>query len=188
MPDLSKLNPFDWFLIAVVAWSTVTAFVHGFFREVFSLAGLVAGILLASWNYPVLGDRLARWIPWATAQIAAFLLIAVVVMVLCGLLGKLLSRTAKTIGLGFFDRLLGGVFGFARGFLMGVAIMMAAAAFLPGERFIRDSQMSDYFLEGAHAVSFVVPANLQNNIREGVRALQPRGLKHKTPNWIKRSR
>ena len=85
MPDLSKLNPFDWFLIAVVAYSTVVAFMRGFFREVFSLVGLVAGILLASWNYPLIGDRLAQWIPWATAQIIAFLLIAIVVMVLCGL-------------------------------------------------------------------------------------------------------
>jgi len=181
MPDLSTLNPFDWLLIAVVAYSTVVAFVRGFFREVFSLVGLVAGILLASWNYEVLGEWLARWIPWATAQIVAFLLIAILVMVLCGISGKLLSSTAKTIGLGFFDRLLGGAFGLARGFLLGVAVMMAAAAFLPRERYIRDSQLSDYFLAGAHAVSFVVPTNLQEHIREG--AVQ---LKHSAPDWIKR--
>jgi membrane protein required for colicin V production len=183
MPDLSTLNLFDWFLMAVVAYSTVAAFVRGFFREVFSLVGLVAGILLASWNYPVLGNRLAHWIHWATAQIFAFLLIAIVVMVLCGLAGKLLHNTAKTIGLGFFDRLLGGVFGFARGCLMGVAILMAAAAFLPRAKFIRSSQLSGYFLEGAHAVSFVVPTNLQQHIREGVIE-----LKHSTPDWIKQSK
>jgi len=183
MPDLSTLNPFDWFLIAVVAYSTVVAFVRGFFREVFSLVGLVAGILLASWNYGLVADRLARWIPWATAQIAAFLLIAILVMVLCGLSGKLLSSTARTIGLGFFDRLLGGVFGLARGCLLGVAVMMAAAAFLPHAKYIRDSQLSDYFLDGAHAVSFVVPTNLQHHIREGVAE-----LKHGAPDWIKQSK
>ena len=180
MPNISTLNPFDWFLIAVVLYSTVIAFVHGFFREVFSLLGLVAGILLASWNYAILGDRLAHWIPWVTAQIVAFLLIAILVMVLCGIAGKMLSSTARSIGLGFFDRLLGGVFGLARGCLMGVAILMAGAAFLPHEKFIHDSQLSDYFLEGAHAVSFVVPTNLQHHIREGVIA-----LKHGTPDWIK---
>ena len=47
---LSTLNPFDWFLVAIVLYSTVVAFVHGFFREIFSLVGLVAGILLASWK------------------------------------------------------------------------------------------------------------------------------------------
>jgi membrane protein required for colicin V production len=161
----------------------VVAFVHGFFREIFSLVGLVAGILLASWNYPLVADRLARWIPWATAQIVAFLLIAILVMVLCGFSGKLLSSTAKTIGLGFFDRLLGGVFGLARGFLLGVVVMMAAAAFMPRDRYIRDSQLADYFLAGAHAVSFVVPTNLQHHIREGVAE-----LKHGAPDWIKQSK
>jgi len=183
MPDLSTLNPFDWFLIAIVVYSTVIAIARGFFREVFSLVGLIAGILLASWNYPLIGDWLARWIPWATAQIVAFLLIAILVMVLCGLSGKLLSGTARSIGLGFVDRVLGGVFGLARGFLLGVAIMMAAAAFLPRERYIRESQLSDYFLAGAHAVSFVVPTNLQHHIREGVAQ-----LKHGAPDWIKQSK
>lgn len=183
MPDLGSLNPFDWFLLAVVAYSTITAFVRGFFREAFSLAGLVAGILLASWNYPVVGAWLGRWIPWTTAQIVAFLAIAITVMVVCGIAGKLLHSTAKTIGLGFVDRTIGAVFGLARGCLMGVAILMAAAAFLPKARFIRESALSGYFLAGAHAVSFVLPTNLQAHIREG--SLQ---LQHNPPDWIKRSR
>ena len=181
MPDLSQLNPFDWFLVAVVAYSTAVAFMRGFFREVFSLVGLVAGILLASWNYTLVGNRLAQWIPWATAQIVAFLLIAILVMMLCGIAGKLLQSTARTIGLGFFDRLLGGAFGAVRGCLLGVAVLMAAAAFLPHAKYIRESALSGYFLEGAHAVSFVVPTNLQAHIREGAIA-----LKHNSPDWIKR--
>ena len=183
MPELSQLNPFDWFLVAIVVYSTVVAFVRGFFREVFSLVGLVAGILLASWNYPLIGNRLAQWIPWPTAQIVSFLVIAILVMVLCGIAGKLLHSTAKTIGLGFFDRLLGGIFGAVRGCLLGVAVLMAAAAFLPHAKYIRDSALSGYFLDGAHAVSFVVPTNLQQHIREGVIT-----LKHNTPDWIKQSK
>jgi membrane protein required for colicin V production len=179
--DLRSLNPFDWFLVGVLAYSTIMAFVRGFFRESFSLVGLIAGVLLASWYYPVVGSRLAQWIPWSTAQLISFLLIAVTVMVLFGLGGSLVSRTAKTIGLGFVDRALGAVFGFARGCLLGVLILMGAAAFFPQEKYIRDSQLSGYFLEGAHAVSFVVPANLQQHIRQGAFELQ-----HRAPDWIKR--
>jgi len=180
--DLKALNPFDWLLIAILVYSTVVAFLRGFFREVFSLVGLVAGILLASWNYPIVAERLVVWlvIPFATAEIAAFLLIVVAVMVLCGLAGRLLSTTARTIGLGFLDRLLGAAFGFARGFLMGVAVMMAAAAFVPQSAWLKNSQLSLYFLEGAHAVCFVVPTQLQERVRVG--ALD---LKHNYPNWIK---
>ena len=179
--DLRTLNPFDWFLVGILVYSTIAAFVRGFFRETFSFIGLIAGILLASWYYPVLGTRLALWIPWPTAQLVSFLLIAIVVMIACGFCGSLISRTAKTIGLGFVDRALGAVFGLARGCLMGVLVLMAAAAFFPREKYIRDSQLAGYFLEGAHAVSFVVPTDLQHHIREGARELQ-----HRAPDWIKR--
>ena len=171
MTTFSSLNPFDWLLLAILVYSTASAFVRGFFREVFSLVGLVAGILLASWNYQQVSVFLVKVMSWATAQVVAFLLIAIATMLLCGFAGSLLRRTAKTIGLGFLDRLLGAGFGLARGCLMGVALLMAAAAFLPQNRYIRGSQLSGYFLQGAHAISFVVPTNLQQQIRDGVHQL-----------------
>jgi membrane protein required for colicin V production len=167
-PDVTLYNPLDWLLIALVAYSTIAALMRGFFREVFSLIGLIAGILLASWNYSLFSAYLARLLPWTIAQIAAFLLIVIITTVLCGLAGSLLSKTAKTIGLGFFDRLLGGAFGLVRGGLMGVALLMALVAFIPHETYVKNSHLAGYFLHGAHAVSFVVPTHLQQQIREGV--------------------
>jgi membrane protein required for colicin V production len=175
------MNLFDWFLIAILAYSVVTAFVRGIILELFSLGGLVGGILAASWNYQTVAVSLERLIKTpATAQIVAFLFIAIAIMVLSSLLGRALNRTAHAIGLGFFDRLLGAVFGFARGCLLGVAILMAIAAFFPQCSWIANSQLSFYFLAGAHAVSFVVPHDLQQQILDG--AAQ---LKHTVPHWIK---
>jgi membrane protein required for colicin V production len=175
------MNLFDWFLIAILAYSTIMAFMRGIILELFSLGGLVAGILVASWNY----SRLALFVEGlittsATAQIVAFIFIVIGVMVLSALLGKALSRTAQAIGLGFFDRLLGGVFGFARGCLLGVVITMSIAAFLPYSTWIANSQLSSYFLAGAHAVSFVVPHDLQQRILDGAEL-----IKHNAHHWIK---
>ena len=142
---------------------------------------LVAGILVASWNYNHVAVVLGHLITTpAIAQIVAFLLIIIGVMVLCALLGRALNRTAHAIGLGFFDRLLGALFGFARGCLLGVAILMAIAAFLPHSAWIANSRLSSYFLAGAHAVSFVVPHDLQQQILNGAQQ-----LKHNAPDWIK---
>jgi membrane protein required for colicin V production len=175
------MNVFDWFLIAILAYSTILAFMHGIIRELFSLGGLLAGILLASWNYNCAALYIERIITTTTtAQIVAFFLILLGVMVLSAVLGKLLNRTAHAVGLGFFDRLLGAVFGFARGFLFGVAVLMAVAAFLPHSAWIANSQLSPYFLTGAHAVSFVVPHDLEQLILDG--ATQ---IKHNAPDWIK---
>jgi membrane protein required for colicin V production len=174
------MNLFDWILIVLLAYSTIMAFVRGIILELFSLGGLIAGILLASWNYKHVADLLSRLITTpATAQIVAFLLIVVGIMVLSTLLGKALNRTAHAIGLGFFDRLLGAVFGLARGCLLGVALLMAIAAFQPHSTWIENSLLSPYFLAGAHAVSFVVPHDLQQQILNGAQQ-----IKHNAPAWI----
>ena len=175
------MNLFDWFLIATLAYSTIVAFLRGIIRELFSLGGLIAGILIASWNYSRLAVYLERLIVTSSvAEMVSFLLLVIGVMVLSALLGRAINRTAHAIGLGFFDRILGAAFGFARGCLFGVAILMAIAAFSPHSTWIKNSQLSSYFLAGAHAVSFVVPHDLQQQILDGAEQ-----IKHNAPHWIK---
>jgi membrane protein required for colicin V production len=179
--NLASLGVFDWVLIALLLYSTIRAFLRGFLLEVFSLVGLIAGILLAGWNYSVLAMSFTRLnMSLAAARIVAFLLIALGVMIVCGLAGKLLRSGVSAIGLGFIDRLLGAAFGLARGCLLGVALMMVLAAFGPRWNWITNSQLAPYFLVGAHGVSFVVPHDLEQQISRG--AID---LKHKAPNWIK---
>ncbi len=175
------MDLFDWFLLALLAYSTIIAFLRGIILELFTLGGLIVGILLASWNYKHVAVFLERLITTpATAEIVAFLLLVVVVMILSTILGKALNRTAHAIGLGFFDRVLGAVFGLARGCLFGVAILMAVAAFRPHSAWVENSRLTPYFLAGAHAVSFVVPHDLQQQILNGVEQ-----IKHGAPDWIK---
>jgi membrane protein required for colicin V production len=175
------MNVFDWFLIAVLAYSTIAAFMRGLLLELFTLGGLVAGILLASWNYPTLALQLSRIITTpSVANVVAFLSIVILVMVLAAITGKVLHRAADVIGLGFLDRLAGAGFGMVRGCLLGVAILMAIAAFRPKTTWVQNSQLAPYFLAGAHAVSFVVPHDLQLQILSG--AAQ---FKHNAPDWIK---
>jgi membrane protein required for colicin V production len=175
------MNLFDCLLIAILAYSTIVAFMRGIILELFSLGGLIAGILIASWNYGRPAVYLGHLITSpATAEIVSFLLLVVGVMVLSALLGKALNRTAHAIGLGFFDRILGAAFGFGRGCLLGVVALMAIAAFLPHSTWIENSHLSSYFLAGAHAVSFVVPYDLQHRILDGAEQ-----LKHNAPYWIK---
>jgi membrane protein required for colicin V production len=175
------LNWFDWLVLALLAWSVIAAFLRGILMEVITLAGLAAGILLAAWNYRVMSGVLAKLIPsTAAANVTAFLLIAVGVMILAAVIGHTARRTADAIGLGFFDRLGGAAFGFVRGCLLVVAVLMAAAAFLPGNQAVKNSRLAPYFLASAHAVSFVVPQDLREQIAKGVE-----DFKHNVPGWIK---
>jgi membrane protein required for colicin V production len=175
------MNLFDLFLIALLAYSIIGAFVRGLILELFSLGGLIVGLLLACWNYNGLSLLVQHLITSpVAASILAFFLIVIGVMILSALVGKALNRTAHAIGLGFFDRIFGAAFGFVRGCLFGVAILIAIAAFWPHSDWIENSRLSPYFLAGAHAVSFVVPHDLQQQILTGAEQ-----LKHNAPNWIK---
>src|SRR5215472_10311635 len=125
-PALAAFNAFDWLLLVILLWSTIAAFLRGIVMELFSLGGLVAGILIASWNYQHLSPILGRLLnpvfgpSDALSNLLSFLFLAIGVMIVATLTGWLIRRTAHTVGLGFFDRLLGGLFGLARGCLLGV--------------------------------------------------------------------
>ncbi len=177
----ASFSPLDWVLIAVLAASTLRAFLRGFLLEIVSLAGLIAGIALASWRYPLLALRLSRWITApGEAQVIAFLLIVLGVMLAAGLVGRLLRSSASVLGLGFLDRLFGAAFGFVRGWVLVVFCGMAFAVFAPHQAWFGNSQLLPYFLAEAHGVSFVVPSGLEQQISMSVRE-----LKHKVPDWIK---
>ncbi len=177
---LASLTAFDWLLLAILAGSTALALARGLLRELCSLLGLVAGLVLASWYYAPVALWLERWLPVAAADLSAFLLITLGIGMFFGLLGRFFRRTASTIGLGLLDRLAGGAFGLARGFLLGTVLLMGITAFLPTVPALRASRFAPYFLAGAHALSFFVPSDLRAQIAGGTHA-----LKHRPAHWIK---
>ena len=93
-------------------------------------------------------------------------------MMLFTLAARVLRKAVRTVGLGILDRLAGAAFGFVRGLLLGVAVMTALAAFLPGSPWVRDSQLAPYFLKGSTTITLVVPARLARKIDDGARELR----------------
>ncbi len=162
----------DWCIAAVMLLSVVNAARKGFFVETFSLAGIVLGLLLASWNYRRVLPWFVGWLqPRALAEAAAFLAIAIGVMVVAGLLGRLIRWSARSIGLGWADRLLGAGFGLVKGAVLVTLGVMALAAFWPDAPWLRGSQLAPYFLSAARGTTVVTPSSLGERVRHGVRLL-----------------
>ena len=175
------MNPLDWLLAILLTYSVVRAVIRGFLQEAFALGGLIIGFLFACWFYRNLAIDLRGLINSPQiAQLAAFLLILAVTMMVASLIGKFLRRTASAVGLGFVDRLLGALFGLLRGAILGVALLLAVTAFLPTAPWIENSHLAPYFLRAAHAVSFVMPSDLRLRLLDGLSR-----MKHTTPDWIK---
>ena len=162
----------DWCIAAIVVLSVVNAARKGFFVEAFSLAGIVIGLLLASWNYHKALPWFVGWLqPRALAEAAAFLAIAIGVMIVAGIIGRLIRWSARSIGLGGADRLLGAGFGLVKGAVLVTVGVMALAAFWPDAPWMRGSMLAPYFLSAARGTSIVTPASLGERVRRGVRLL-----------------
>ena len=122
----------DWAIVVAMALAVLGGFTQGFFRAVCGLGGLLLGLAIAAWNY----GRIAKLIlPMvrveAVANVIGFLLIALLVMALAGLAGKILSKTFHSIGLGCLDRLAGAAFGFFQGALLVTLVILVTVAFFP---------------------------------------------------------
>lgn len=164
----ASLTGFDWFLVVVVVLSGLMAFRRGIIRVLFSIGGLIVGILLASWNYLGLAGWMQRWVSSVrAAEVMAFVGIVLGVAIVVGIVGAMLRKTVAAVGLGFLDRLLGGAFGLVRGGLIGVAVMLGLAAFVPDAGWVKNSRLAPVFLAGAHAVSFIVPKHLRDEVSNG---------------------
>ena len=175
------MNLADLLIIVVLVISVVSAFVKGFFVEVFSLVGVVFGLFVAGANYGAVEPWVQRLVAnREVANLIAFLLIALAVMVVVGLVGRLLRGLVRTVGLGMVDRLLGAAFGLVKGCIVVTLVLMGVVAFLPRQNWLASSRLAPVFLNAAHGGSQVVPFALGQEIRQGLDA-----LRLARPNWLK---
>lgn len=88
-------------------------FIKGLTKQAFAVLGLILGIILGTMFYKPFADFLRNVMnmPDRPASIVAFFIILLVVPLLCGVLGNLLSRLLHVANFGFLDRLLGAAFG-----------------------------------------------------------------------------
>ncbi|PLW69429.1 CvpA family protein [Pseudohalioglobus lutimaris] len=124
MIDLSQFNAVDWIIIVVISVSVLLSLWRGFVREALSLLGWVAAFVVAHVFVDRLAIELAGVIANVTGRyIAAYALLFVSTLVVFTLVVKVASGLVRAAGLSVLDRLLGTIFGFAR----GVIIILVAA-------------------------------------------------------------
>jgi membrane protein required for colicin V production len=171
----------DWAIVIILIVSVLSAAKHGFFVEAFSLAGVVLGVLLACWNYQKIVPWINGWVHSpGVAEAIAFVVIAIAVMVIAGLAGRVIRWSVRSIGLGWADRFVGAIFGLLKGCVLVTLGVMAIAAFLPHATWLERSRIAPYFLSVAHEASVVTPAQLGERIREGVKM-----IRDAQPDWLK---
>ena len=103
----------DIIVIVLLIVGLITGIKDGVVKRVLGLVGLIAGLLIAQKIYLSVAVKLTPILGTSekTTQIIAFSLILVVVPLIFSLIAWLIGNLLKTAGLGWVNRLLGGVIG-----------------------------------------------------------------------------
>jgi uncharacterized membrane protein required for colicin V production len=120
---ISVVTGWDWFVIGVFTLSVLWGLARGLVKSIFAVLSWVVALLgapqVAQWMTSAFEMQKHDW----SMVVVAFLVIFFAVRVI----GGVLSRGAKSTGLGMADRFLGGILGALRAALIVVVAANAAA-------------------------------------------------------------
>jgi membrane protein required for colicin V production len=138
----------DFTFIAVVALSTLISLVRGIVKEVLSLAAWVVAFGVAWYYANGIANVFAAYLHVAWLRyVLSFLSILLVTLLLTSMLSRFIGMAIKSSGMGMSDRLMGMVFGFARGIVV-VALLTVMISAMPvrEEPWWKESMLMPYFL------------------------------------------
>jgi membrane protein required for colicin V production len=132
MPEVSALTAVDWVIIVVLAVSTLLSLWRGFVREALSLAGWVAAFLVANLFVDQMASLLAGTIDNITGRyVAAYAILFVATLIMATFATYVAGQLVKATGLSVLDRVLGTVFGFARGIIIILVCVFVLRQLVP---------------------------------------------------------
>lgn len=132
----------DYAILAVIVVSIVVGALRGFIKEVFSLLVWAAAFLVAYHFAGNVAELMEDAVTLPSARTAmGFSGLFIAVLLVGGLINYLLGRLVETTGLSGTDRLLGGLFGAARGLVLIVAALLVCGFTpIPGDPWWKESQ------------------------------------------------
>jgi len=133
----------DYAIVATVAISILVGFLRGFIKEVLSLVIWALAFLVAYQYGGEVAGMMEDHVSLPSARAAmGFAGLFVSVLLVGGLLSYLIGRLVESTGLSGTDRMLGGVFGAARGLAIVVAVLLIAGFTpIPADPWWRESAL-----------------------------------------------
>ena len=156
----------DVVILALIALSAILSLFRGFVKEALALASWLVALWVAMTFYEDLAVWLAQWIALPSGQkIVAFAALFITVLLLGALVNYLASCLVSRTGLTGTDKLLGVVFGVARGgLIIAILVLLAGLTPLPQDPWWQESQFLGYFEEFALWMRNFLPSDIASNI------------------------
>jgi membrane protein required for colicin V production len=161
------MTVFDYAVLVIVGLSMLLSVIRGLVREVLALLAWVMALIAASLFSGNLATLLPGEIPSEELRlVVGFTAVFFGVLLAMSLLAVIVSRLVKSAGLGAEDRMLGALFGLARGALVVMAlVLMAGLTSLPRDPVWREAMLSPPLQAVAAHVKAWLPGNLSQRIK-----------------------
>lgn len=161
------LNILDWIALAVVFLSVMTALIKGFFAELISIGSVLAGLVLAVLFHAEAAAVFQSFgLTAMISEFAGFLGIFLGTVIAGSIINRIIKKLLSALHLRLIDRLLGGVFGLIRGWLVNIALFLAMATFQIGGNLLEQSQLAEFFLTSAGLVAQVTPPEFRERFEK----------------------
>ncbi len=161
------MNWIDIVILVIIALSAGISLFRGFVREALSLLAWVVSIWVAITFSHKLSVLIEGLIASASARLAvAFVALFVVTLIAGSMANYLASQLIKKTGLTGTDRMLGIIFGVARGVAVVVIMVMLAGLTqaIPEEIWWKQSMLMAHFQDAALWMRNFLPSDVASNI------------------------
>jgi membrane protein required for colicin V production len=173
------MTTFDIIVYSILGLSVIFSLFKGFVKEIFSLLSYLGGYLMASKYQGDFSNVLMESIPSKPiAKVIAFAAIYILTAIIISLMGRVARGfIISATHLSGFDRLAGGIVGFAKGVIIAVALTFPLQYFPEvGKKLMKDSQTAPNL---AKVLTFVNQNSKTPNIIKKLTDFDMDGMKEK---------
>jgi len=152
----------DYIVIGIIALSALISLVRGFVREALSLGTWVLAFWVAWTFFRELAIAMEPWIATQSVRLGvSFAILVTATLIIGGIVNYLVAQLVEKTGLSGTDRLIGVVFGAARGVLLvAILVLLAGLTPMPEDTWWKQSSMIPYFQEIALWLKQFLPPDI----------------------------
>ena len=166
MTAFNELTWIDLVALVVIAASALLSLLRGLVKEVASLAVWIVAFVGASRLSHYAAELLPNWLTPPLMQTLGFLIVLVLILLIGKLVTLALKELMSAAGIGLIDRVLGMLFGIARGGLIVVVLaILAAMTSLPKEAAWQNAKTKGFIELGIRTAVPWLPSEIEQRIR-----------------------
>ncbi len=163
------MNTVDAIILLVVAISAMFGFLRGLVREVLGLGAWIGAAFAAAYFYPQLDAITQRFITNPDiAQPVAFGFAFLLVLIALSLVARALGGAVRRSVLNGLDRVLGLLYGLARGGVFAIAAFILAGLWEPADQWppeVREARTMPTIYQGAEWIAQRLPENYRPTLQ-----------------------